>query len=112
MCRRARQSVRGMDKVEVSIDQKKKFLVMAGFVCSAERWDDFDRAWRDRLRRDGLSSFHMVDFAHSTEAFKEFKGHEPRRTNLLGDLLEIISAHAYHKFGVVMVSEAFRQIPI
>jgi hypothetical protein len=80
---------------------------MAGFVCSAEGWDDFDREWRDRLRRDGLSYFQMVDFAHSTVAFKDFKDEEPRRTSLLGDLLEIISAHAYRKFGSVIVAEAF-----
>lgn len=93
--------------VDVSIDQKRKFLVMAGFVCSAGRWGDFDGEWRDRLGRDGLSCFHMVDFAHSTGAFKKFKGDEPRRTALLGDLLEIIRGHAYRKFGVAIVTEAF-----
>jgi hypothetical protein len=96
--------------VDVSIDEKKKFLVMAGLVCSVEGWNDFDFEWRHRLRRDGLSCFHMSEFAHSTQTFKGFKNDEPRRRNLLNDLLEIIRAHAYRKFGSAIEAAAFTQM--
>lgn len=45
---------------DVSYDEpKKRFLVMCGFLSDAEAWSDFDKAWRERLRMDGLQYFHM-----------------------------------------------------
>lgn len=78
----------------------QKFMVVAGFVSSADDWIDFDRLWRDRLAQDGLSYFHMHDFAQSIEEFSiGWKEDEGRRQRLLGDIMNIIQSHAYQKFS-------------
>lgn len=92
---------------DVSIDQpEQKFLVMAGFVSSADRWGEFDRAWRARLARDDLPYFHMHPFAHSIGIFTGWDSQEQRRRTLLSDLLNLISEHVYYKFGVTVQTEA------
>lgn len=84
------------------------FMVVAGFLAPADAWSEFDRAWRERLKRDGLSYFHMVDFAHSREEFEQgWKGNEPRRRALLADLMEIVRKHVSRKFGWVVENELF-----
>jgi len=81
----------------------QQFLVVAGFVSSADVWMNFDRAWKDRLSLDGLSHFHMVDFEHSQGEFKKgWRNNEPRRKKLKEDLMEIIRRHAFRKFGNVI----------
>jgi hypothetical protein len=84
------------------------FLVVAGFISSADVWLKFDSAWRDRLAQDGLSYFHMVDFAQSRGKFKEgWKNNERRRQRLLADLMDIIQKHAFRKFGCAVDNEMF-----
>src|SRR5437867_2605416 len=72
---------------DASADKTKNWLSVGGFISSSADWEDFDRVWRERLSKDGLSYFHMVDFAHSVEEFADgWKGNEPRRQRLLMDL--------------------------
>jgi hypothetical protein len=93
---------------DVSQDQPhKRFLVMAGFVSSAEEWKHFDVEWRKRLAEDGLSYFHMHSFAHSINQFDGWRNQENRRRRLLSDLLDIVAGHAYHKFGCAIQADAF-----
>lgn len=98
--------------LDVSEPQPNRtFLVMAGFVSSAEQWAEFDRAWCQRLREDGLTYFQMRAFAHSDHEFKVgWRGNETRRQKLLRDLLEIITEHVYQKFAVVIQADAFDAI--
>lgn len=96
---------------DVSQDQPhRRFLVMAGFVSSAERWVEFDQEWRARLAKDGLSWFHMHSFAHSKKPFEGWEKQETRRRSLLSDLLDILSAHAFQKFGCVIQADAFSML--
>jgi len=84
------------------------FMVVAGFIAPADAWTEFDRVWRERLRKDGLSYFHMVDFAHSRKEFKHgWKDNEARRRALAADLMENISRYASRKFGWVVENELF-----
>jgi hypothetical protein len=86
----------------------QNFLVVAGFISSADTWKRFDTAWRERLEQDDLSYFHMVDLAQSTEEFKEgWKNNEPRRQKLLADLMEIIQKYAFRRFGCAVNNELF-----
>lgn len=97
---------------DVSQDQPyRRFLVMAGFVSSAERWNDFDALWRDRLRLDNLQYFQMRAFAQCDTPFHQgWKHNEPRRRKLISELLGIITAHAYQKFAVVVQAEAVNAV--
>ncbi|MBI4431464.1 MAG: hypothetical protein HY587_07110 [Candidatus Omnitrophica bacterium] len=91
----------------------QKFLVVAGFVSSAEEWVRFDKAWRERLAGDNLSYFHMVDFAQFSGEFRNgWRDNEPRRKKLLSDLVEIIRRHAFRRFGCAIDNEVFlRNLP-
>jgi hypothetical protein len=91
----------------------QQFLVVAGFISSSKIWNDFDRIWRGRLAQDGLSYFHMVDFAQSTGQFREgWRNNEPRRQRLLADLMDIIRKHAFRRFGCAVDNELFlRHLP-
>ena len=81
----------------------QEFLVVAGFISSADSWIEFDKKWRQRLAEDDLTYFHMVDFAASQEEFKHgWKNNEPRRRKLLADLMEIIRPHAFRRFANVI----------
>ena len=98
---------------DVSYDHpRSRFLVMAGFLSSAEEWVEFDGKWRKRLADDGLPYFHMTAFAHcGTHPQKPFDktwiGKEERRKALIRDLLNITLDHAYYKFAVVVQKDAF-----
>lgn len=80
-------------------------VIVAGFISSATDWVDFEKEWKERLSRDGISCFHMVEFAHSYGEFASLRNNEAKRRSLLSDLLEIIRSHAYRKFGCVISSE-------
>jgi hypothetical protein len=86
-------------------EHDQKCLVVAGFISSADDWIRFDSEWRDRLSRDGIAYFHMVEFAHCYGQFDGWKKQEHRRRKLLADLMGIIKSHAYRKFGCAVVNE-------
>jgi len=86
-------------------------ISVAGFISSADDWIRFDEAWRKRLAADGLTYFRMSEFAQFSGQFSDRDAwKEPRRRTLLGNLIEIIQAHAYHKFGVSVVNAEFGRL--
>jgi hypothetical protein len=85
-------------------ESDQRLFVVAGFVSSAKDWVDFDTLWRARLKRDGLTYFHMHRFAHSLEEFKGWDQDEKKRQALLADLLSIVQGHAYRKFGAIIIN--------
>ena len=85
---------------DASTDSRKAFLSAGGLVSSVAGWLDFDGEWRERLAQEGLSYFHMAEFADSVGHFEPLKKQQQRRQGLLKDLLGIIVSHAYRKFGV------------
>jgi hypothetical protein len=78
---------------------------VAGFISSENDWADFDKAWQARLSADGLSYFHMAEFAQSTGQFHGWKNQEVKRHKLLYDLMMVIKSHVYRKFGCAIVNE-------
>lgn len=60
-----------------------------------------------RKAEDGRPAvFPYAAVAQSTQMFKGWRDQERRRQSLLGDLLDLVSAHAFRKFGVVVQSAA------
>jgi hypothetical protein len=86
-------------------------LVVAGFISRPDDWQSFHTAWMKRLEKDGLSHFHMVDFTNSRKQFPLWKNDEPRRKKLLADLMEIIQAHVYRKFGSMVINDSSINCP-
>jgi hypothetical protein len=86
-------------------------LVVAGFIASHDHWSSFDSEWRARLKEDGLTYFHMVDFANSRKQFAEgWEHNEPRRRRLLSDLLGIIKSHVYRLFSSSIEMHTFHHL--
>jgi hypothetical protein len=94
-----------MAACDASTDSQKMFLSVGGFVSSAAGWKGFDGEWRERLAQEGLSYFHMAEFADSVGHFEPLKKQLQRRQGLLKDLVGIIVSHAYRKFGVTVEVE-------
>jgi hypothetical protein len=91
----------------------QQFIVVAGFISSSDVWSKFEHAWQARLKRDGISYFHMVECAHSTGQFRSsWKDDERKRRALLllGDLMDIILSHTFRKFACVIENKKFREI--
>jgi hypothetical protein len=91
---------------DARMDNQRAFLSVGGFLAPAAGWIAFDGEWRERLTRDGLSYFHMEDFANSVGDFEPLRKHLERSRGLVQDLLGIIVSHAYRKFGVTLAVEA------
>lgn len=79
-------------------DPNASFFGIAGCLEKAETWIEFEAEWKAVLDANELKYFHMNEFAHSIEAFKEWRGDEPRRRKLYSDLWKII-----HKVEPVLV---------
>jgi len=68
--------------------------VVAGWLGTTVAWESFDVDWRILLAQYDVPYFHMREFAHSTGAFKEWKGHDGRRANFLRKAVDIIGRNA------------------
>ena len=85
-------------------------LTVAGFVSSAQHWDEFSVLWEERLSKDDLQYFRAAECAHSTGQFDGWKGSEIRRRDLLKDLMDILTSHVYRQFGCTIVNEDFEKL--
>jgi hypothetical protein len=85
-----------------SPDEGKAFVV-AGYLSSADQWLQFDREWRECLEDEGVSSFHMRDFAPSLREFAAWKDDEPRRKQFLGRLIRITKFHVRKSIGNAVI---------
>ena len=86
-------------------EESTPWITVAGFVAPATAWIEFEQKWKQRLSDDGLTYFHMVDFAHFSNEFAHgWKDNEPRRRKLLADLMEMIVSNASRKFSVSIES--------
>jgi hypothetical protein len=85
-------------------------LVVSGFVASVQQWADFDAAWKDALSDEGLTHFHMKDFAHSKKEFSDWKNDEGRRKRFLERLVAVIRKHVRKSFSSAVILDAYREI--
>jgi hypothetical protein len=90
--------------------EDRRILVVAGFVSRSADWQSFHKEWTARLAQDGLTYFHMVDFASSRDQFVGWDKDEPGRRRLLGGLMDIIRSHVYRKFGCVVENSQFYRL--
>ncbi len=77
-------------------ETNQPIMVVAGFVSSAENWDEFSMLWNRRLQQDGLTYFHYKEFARWDA--DEVKVKRPMQR----DLMKLISKYAYRKFGFII----------
>jgi hypothetical protein len=88
-----------------------EFFGVAGVLAPDDSWKDFERRWLQALEEFKIPYFHMVEFAHSTGVFKDWKGNEPKRRELFGKLLGILATAYPIPFGAVMRMSDFQSLP-
>jgi len=85
------------------------YLVVAGYVSSANDWIRFDQDWQQRLRQDGLSYFHRADCESNRGEFSGWKGKERAKDKLLHDLITIVSRNTYRKVGCMISNKVLAE---
>lgn len=87
-----------------------KALVVAGYVASDEQWLKFEDEWRAALAREGVSRFHMRDFAHSKREFESWRGDEQRRTAFMKTLVGIIRRNIRKSFSQAVILDDYNRV--
>jgi hypothetical protein len=97
-----------MDETGHSKDERQRFVGIAGLIAPVSRWETFERQWKATLELYKIPYFHMKEFAHSKQTFKDWEGKEEERKKLLGELiLHMETAHSL-PFGAIVPMDAFR----
>ncbi|MDA2934004.1 hypothetical protein MYX82_06640 [Acidobacteria bacterium AH-259-D05] len=96
--------------LDASGDEALPAMSAAGFVAHEEQWEGFEKDWAMALKDEGLSEFHMKEFAHSVGEFKPWKDNEDRRVNFIKRLKEIIEKHTIRSFGFTLFVEEYKEV--
>ena len=75
------------------------FLVVAGFISSADDWADFSHRWNERLEKDGIPCFHAAACENNTDEFWGWKKKTKEKIKLKEDLIDIINSYSYRLFS-------------
>ena len=70
---------------------------IAGYVSTYKRWVKFQREWRDVLKKFGITSFHMSEYAHGIGGFVGWS--KRKRDALAVELIEVIHEHTLFGLG-------------
>jgi hypothetical protein len=84
---------------DASGTKKMPVLTVAGFVSHVKRWDQFESKWSAILKRYGVSTLHMTEFASSKGEFKNWRGQSDRRRTFITELAECIKQEAKRGFA-------------
>ena len=91
-------------------DPNSRVVTVAGFASTESQWSRFEDEWLAALRAEGVTMFHMKDFAHSRGEFLAWKNDERRRVRFLAGLLKIISRRTRKKFSATVLLEQYRDV--
>lgn len=85
-------------------------LAVAGFIAHASQWALFEKRWKKVLKKFGVSSLHMKEFAHSLGEFKPWKNDAAKRAAFLSALIRVIQNTARHSFATALYLPDYRAI--
>ena len=83
-------------------EKEHPYVVVAGFISSAEEWIRFSALWNKKLHEYSLTSFRASDCQNYQGQFKGWKGDDGKRVQLWWELLSIIKTSTFYKFSTVM----------
>ncbi len=86
------------------------FIVVAGWVSSADLWKRFEVDWRLALARAGVPYFHMKEFAHSKGPFQSWEGQEAKRAEFISTLASIIRDYTLFGTGTYLDFKIFKNV--
>ena len=92
-------------------DPNSRVVTVAGCASTEAKWSKFETEWQSTLKAEGLTLFHMKEFAHSTGEFKSWRGDEPRRRRLIKMLHKmIILARTSRRFSASVIRADYRAV--
>src|SRR5665213_2033213 len=96
---------------DTSGEEKQGPIVVAvGVMSSAVRWNAFDRRFMKVLRKYGVSSLHMKEYAHSNGEFASWKADESRRAAFLAELVKAAGPWIDRVFVRATIVDDYRKV--
>lgn len=97
-----------LDETGHSKDERQKFVGIAGLIASVINWETFEGKWKATLEEFELPYFHMKEFAHSQQTFRDWGGKESKRRKLFGELMMHMETAYCLPFGAIISMDDFR----
>ncbi len=85
-------------------------MTVGGFVSTEDKWLKFETEWNRVLKDFDVPYLHMKEFAHSTGAFKEWKGKEELRREFIIALLKVTKKRVHKGFGCTVFLDDFKEV--
>ena len=96
------EKARYVGAFDASGKEDQRCLVVAGFISSSQDWQSFHTQWTERLNAEGLTHFHMVDFAASRGEFAAGWKDDEQRAG------QIELSRAYPVYALAQLPELLR----
>jgi hypothetical protein len=93
---------------ESGTHQSSDYVVVAGYVSNAPKWNQFSEEWQAALDKWGIPAFHMTDFENRQGCFESW-GEEARKSRL-NSLLTMIKQHTFLSVAFVVRKRQFEEI--
>ena len=93
---------------ESGIHAGSRICAIAGFVGTDEQWDIFERRWKQAIRAEGITQFHMAEFESRLNEFSGWSN--TRRRNFLATLIGIIAARHLYAVGSGLSLEDYNRL--
>jgi hypothetical protein len=86
----------------------KPYLVVAGYLASADNWILFEKQWMERLPKD-VKFFRRSECATNTGQFVGWEQRTTEKNNLLCDLIKIIDQATICKTGCMIANDILKE---
>lgn len=88
---------------DASGTKRTPVLTLGGFVSTVNKWERFEKEWARILKANGVSFFHMTEFASSKGEFADWKGDSERRKKFIDELIGCINLNTNKGFAASVV---------
>jgi hypothetical protein len=85
-------------------------LTMAGYVAGLNKWDKFEKRWKEILEREHVKCFHMTDFVSCHGEFEGWKEKPGVRKRLLEDLQECARKFTNKRFSASVIISDYNAV--
>jgi hypothetical protein len=78
-------------------EKGQDFLVVSGFLSTADHWIRFETEWKSKLSKYGIACLHMREFDSDAKTLTKAERHD-----LLSDLCDVIGQYTFRHFSAVI----------
>jgi hypothetical protein len=95
---------------DASGNKRMKAMTFAGFVSRVSKWDRFNKQWAKILSEEGVTAFHMTDFASSKGEYMSWKGDTERRRRFIAKLVDCIKRNTNKGFSSGVYLDDYNEV--